>query len=244
MTDLADRIRERLSLLKKSAAAASLEAGLGRSAIQDILAGNSTSPRLDTLEKLTGPLQCSISYLVGGSPDPEDEPFVDLNEIAISGVIASGTFKKGRTRFLRDEIRPPENERIYPVSHDPRLPDWSIELYKMEDDSLTGRDIQKGDVLYVASPSVVMVSQQIDLFPDQIVVFEHTLHPIGLTEVGARVVEQSGEGFKLSPASQSEYDVFEIGGATMGSENAYSVEDGWIRIKGIVVGMYRELAFD
>jgi transcriptional regulator with XRE-family HTH domain len=61
---LASRIRERLSATGKSAAAVSVEAGLGRSAVADILSGNSESPRLVTIEALTGPLECSLAFLL------------------------------------------------------------------------------------------------------------------------------------------------------------------------------------
>lgn len=66
---IASRIQVRLDALGLSASRASLDAGLGRSAIGDILAGNSESPRVATLEALARVLECSVVYLVTGQSD-------------------------------------------------------------------------------------------------------------------------------------------------------------------------------
>lgn len=87
---LADRIRSRLNTLNKNPSSVALEAGLGRSAVRDILV-NDQNPRIDTLKKLTGPLQCTLYYLSGereedrgtetSAPRTEVDPLIVLRTI-------------------------------------------------------------------------------------------------------------------------------------------------------------------
>lgn len=64
---LQKRINERLKALGLSATAASVEAGLSKDAIRNILRGTSESPRDITLRKLAKVLQCTPDYLTGQS---------------------------------------------------------------------------------------------------------------------------------------------------------------------------------
>nr|WP_047576332.1 helix-turn-helix transcriptional regulator [Methylobacterium sp. ZNC0032] len=239
---LADRIRERLEVVKKSASGASLEAGLSRSAIQDILSGNSTSPRLDTLEKLTGPLQCSIEYLVGGATEKGRGYFADLMMDRVSLVLSSGTFRRKFEFGGRQDID--TSEREYPIARDERLPAWNMQLFRLADEALELRGLQRGDILHVATPPFEDDTLHIALKRGQIVTISHTLHPVGLTEHAARIVEPVAGGFELVPASTKEFDAYRIGGASMGSVNSYSTDDGWITITGLVTGLYREVPID
>lgn len=86
MTPVAVRIRARLSELGLSASGASLLAGLSRSAVTDILSGASESPRLDTLEKLCGPLKCSIHDLVA---EPRERASVPIEVKPFESAIAA-----------------------------------------------------------------------------------------------------------------------------------------------------------
>lgn len=61
---VAERIEERLRQTGKNAHAVSREAGLGESAVRDIIR-NRANPRIDTLKKLAGPLECDLSFLTG-----------------------------------------------------------------------------------------------------------------------------------------------------------------------------------
>jgi len=235
MADLAERIRERLAAVRKSAAAASIEAGLGRSAVQDILSGNSASPRLDTLEKLTGPLQCSIAYLAGGVDVEARKPsyYEDLSLTAIKEVVESGVFK--RFYQIGTPIEAPKS-REYPHVRDPRLPKNNIRLYRLNDRSLDRRGIFPGDIIHCAD-----FDEHISLKEGQIVLARHSLHPLDLSEFIVRVVHEDGEGFRLSPDSSSSFDEFTISGASMGMENSYFLDDGSIMIEGLVVGIFRDV---
>lgn len=63
---LSDRIQTRLKKLGKSERGASLEAGLSDSFLRNIREGKSSSPRIDTLEKIATVLQTSSSWLITG----------------------------------------------------------------------------------------------------------------------------------------------------------------------------------
>ncbi|MBY3382183.1 helix-turn-helix domain-containing protein [Rhizobium laguerreae] len=250
---LADRIRRRLEVVRKSAAAVSLEAGLGRSAVQDILAGNSASPRLDTIQKLTGPLQCSLSYLVGGDTEiataskNTKQPFRDLSLMPAVRDLESGVFRaripleyRSFERNLEWALDKTLEERQYPVATDPRLPKFSVLPYRLLDHSLENIGIFKGDILIAASG----FGDQYDLRNGQIVIVERSLASQKLDEWFARVVEETDGGFRLVPKSKDPiYQSYAIPSATIGMENTYSSGEGEsISIFAIVTSIQREIS--
>ena len=249
---LADRIRHRLEVVRKSAAAVSLEAGLGRSAVQDILAGNSASPRLDTIKKLTGPLQCSLSYLVGGtemasSNKDSKKPFRDLSLMPVIRDLESGVFRarvplehQSFERNLEWALDKTLEEREYPVATDLRLPQFSVLPYRLLDRSLENLGIFRGDILMAASG----YGEQYELRNGQIVIVQHSLTNQKLDEWFVRVVEDTPDGFRLVPKSKDPVLLsYEIQSATtFGMENTYSsAEDEWISIHAIVTSIHRDL---
>lgn len=247
---LADRIRKRLEVVRKSAAAVSLEAGLGRSAVQDILAGNSASPRLDTIQKLTGPLQCSLNYLVSGTElegsTDRASPFRDLSLHPVIRDLESGVFRT-RTPLKHQSVASLEwayekavDEETYAVASDLRLPDLSIWPYRLRDRSLEQIGFRNNDILLAASG----FGEQLDLKPGQIVVVERSLHNERMDEWTARMVEESGDGFRLTAKSQDPTCLsFDIPSATtFGSENTYTLNDReWVTIRAIVTAIHRQL---
>ncbi|MDC7745008.1 helix-turn-helix domain-containing protein [Rhizobium binxianense] len=250
---LADRIRHRLEVVRKSAAAVSLEAGLGRSAVQDILAGNSASPRLDTIQKLTRPLQCSLSYLVGGTEiattsRDDKRPFRDLSLMPAIRDIESGVFRarvpsehRSFERNLEWALDKTLEEQEYPVATDMRLPQFRVLPYRLLDRSLENLGIFRGDILMAAGG----FGEQFDLRNGQIVIVEHSLTTQKLDEWFVRVVEETHDGFRLVPKSKDPiYQSYEIPSATtFGMENTYSSGDGeWFSIHAIVTSIHRELS--
>lgn len=63
---LSDRIQSRLKKLGKSERGASLEAGLSDSFLRNIREGKSSSPRIDTLEKIAEVLGTTTGWLISG----------------------------------------------------------------------------------------------------------------------------------------------------------------------------------
>lgn len=70
-----DRIQQRLDATGQTANAASLKAGLDRDYIGDLFKGAVRSPRMQTVEKLAGALECDPEWLWYG--DGEDPASID-----------------------------------------------------------------------------------------------------------------------------------------------------------------------
>lgn len=242
---LADRIRDRLEKVGKSASGASLEAGLSRSAIPDILSGSSASPRLDTLLKLTKPLQCSIQYLVSDDPESfatelQENKFRDYGLASVVRDIENGVFRKDWPNDWSGRRADAEAGKIaeFAVADDPRLPGRKVSLYRLADASMVEAGLHPGDILHVAEAG----DDQIDLFPSQVVLIERVLTSSKLSEFAVREVEDATDGIGLVPRPGAGlFDAYTIPYSTFGSANSYSMDDGWITIRGTVCGIYREL---
>ena len=82
MTELRDRIQNRLKELGKSARRASLEGGLHRDAIRNILRTKSRNPRRDTLEGIARGLNWTMEELLElggyGNVSHVDQPVFDV----------------------------------------------------------------------------------------------------------------------------------------------------------------------
>ncbi|MCK1733922.1 helix-turn-helix transcriptional regulator [Bradyrhizobium sp. 138] len=159
MSEIAKRIQERLDLLGKSASAASLEAGLGRSALQDILTGKSQNPRLDTLRKLTEPLECSLSYLTGDPPGrlaeaPAIEWGEQLNEgedvhrVEVVGIAQLGTIRG--TDYDYSKYNP-----VIFTERDPRFKAADLLGFLINDTTLEHIHVQPNDVLLAVPPAAL-----------------------------------------------------------------------------------------
>lgn len=85
MTDLKDRIRDRLDSLNKSARRASIDGGLTPDAIRNVLRSKSRNPRRDTLQGIARGLDWSLEELLelpsggaGGNVIRAGAPIVDV----------------------------------------------------------------------------------------------------------------------------------------------------------------------
>lgn len=72
---LADRVQARLDALGISANKASVNAGLGRDYVRDILRGKVKDPGADRLERLAEALHCQTGYLLGSMDEPGNPKF-------------------------------------------------------------------------------------------------------------------------------------------------------------------------
>ncbi|KAA6405592.1 hypothetical protein DPQ22_03935 [Candidatus Tokpelaia sp.] len=111
---LAQRIKSRLDKLGKSERRASLEAGLSDSFLRNIRQNKSSSPRIDTLEKIAEVLETNPAWLMTGAgeeelslpaanilPEPAPRYFPPAEPAAVSAIYA--------------ERQPPENNRDLPI---------------------------------------------------------------------------------------------------------------------------------
>jgi transcriptional regulator with XRE-family HTH domain len=143
---VSSRIQVRLRDLGINATHAALKAGLGKTAVRDIIAGKSKSPSADTLSKLAVVLQCSVGYLVGELDVPGRIDEIEMLEPRVEYVeseLQAGVFRDIRTL-------PEPNSKHLLYMH-PSFLGQKLTLYRMGDDSMAGIGILKGDILTVAS---------------------------------------------------------------------------------------------
>ncbi len=108
----ADNIRMRMMRAGLTAKELSRRAGLGDTAVHDILSGNSGSPRAATLEKLAAALGCDVADLYSATPESFERKVLPL---PIVGAVEAGVW--------REALEWPQSEWIYePVPEDTRFP--------------------------------------------------------------------------------------------------------------------------
>ena len=247
------RIAERLEALGKSASAASMQAGLGRSSIRDILSGKAKNPRIDTLRNLAGPLQCSIEYLLGESDvlDGTLLPRVPGDGRAVSAVLMDSAWviEFGVFRSPSLSLKKRGLNRPLPLDYgDNRYPGYSFGVYLLDDDTLAPRNILKGDLLTVAEP--FEASSIVPFNPGDIVVVSRMIGDNPAEERSARVVSIVDGRVNLLIAAEPEHDPIIIGDTPKQDDevfseddlwNVYILEDGRITIDGVVVQVTRRL---
>lgn len=190
---VADRIRARLEQLGKNPSAVALEAGLNRSAVQDILRGKAANPRLDTLQKLSGALECSLDYLTGVRDDPGASPEVESIYALLDTQVTSPAISL-ETGVFRESLATPAQREDTVLYRDPRRPGWSADLYVIGDDTLAHLGIRKGDIATVINPDI---DEEIVLRNGMLVAVKRTLSDPDLSEHSARVVEIHGADVHL-----------------------------------------------
>jgi hypothetical protein len=258
-TTLADRIAARLEALGKNPSAAALEAGLGRSSVRDIIV-NGANPRIDTLRKLTGPLQCSLEYLTGESDEPGERP----PEPAGFGFLSKqNLLSKQRTRkayiLETGAFRPygpgsPERFR----SVDPlMINDMSYSGYRyvtavVGDSSLRGLSIEEGDLLTIAKkinePTPIRPGYMLytSLLLRDADLSERTIRTVELVD-GQVVLRSQGGAEKFRDIRLSDdpahIDKWEREKALKGDFNMYATTDRHALIVfGVVVRVMRNFA--
>lgn len=191
--DLGARIQKRLDELGKNPSSVALEAGLGRSSVRDIILGRAAHPRMDTLLKLTGPLQCSIDYLLGKVEDGELlHDFIAQFEPApgeIMEVLRAGVYKS-TSEINEGEVKTLERFITY---KDLRFPDQAIFEYAMGDDSMEAIGILKGDVISALDDSELPIS----LSEGKLVVAHVSLDNPRISETSLRAISLQGNQVHL-----------------------------------------------
>jgi DNA-binding Xre family transcriptional regulator len=258
---VASRIKQRLADLKKNPSSVALEAGLGRSSVRDIVVGKAQNPRLDTLKKLTIPLECSLQYLTGASDVPglpmrwlqSSDPFTAINQMSLADqavILEIGVFRTPRFDLAGEALettRPLEYKRM--ILGDNRFPGWEVKLYTIEDNSLANRNIAKGDFFLGAQPPQNRI---IPIVPGGIVIVRHTIGTNDAQELSARLVTVIDGNIALASDSDTAFDPLilrdpevtvadEVDKIESATPNFYLTETGSIKIEGIIVQMFRDL---
>jgi transcriptional regulator with XRE-family HTH domain len=252
---LKDRITSRMQALGKNPSSVALEAGLGRSAVRDILSGKAKNPGFITISAIARALDCSSQYLMGDMEEVHayeaDDILIsiDARTSEISGLLEAGVFRQvlsdtnddpfaehtfmsreQRKRFTRLEKIPFRSKRRF-IGRD-------LYLYEMGDSSMDRIHIAKGDLLTaVLDPH----SPQINLQPGMIVVASRGAAGIGAEELSARIVEPTKGGALLRCNSYSAVFPEIKLNKKLDQPNHYEVESGgYVRIEGVVVSVTRQ----
>jgi SOS-response transcriptional repressor LexA len=88
---LVRRLEHRMQELDTNAAAVSRQAGLGPTAVHDILSGKNRSPSIETVRALAAALDCDIAYLIGEQETPR--PAKPAAAIPVIGIVEAGAFR-------------------------------------------------------------------------------------------------------------------------------------------------------
>jgi transcriptional regulator with XRE-family HTH domain len=251
---VADRIQQRLDALGKTASGVAIEAGMGRSSVRDILNGKAANPRLDTLRKLTGPLECSLAYLTGQTDAPSRRPVkaknwqdIQVEVEPVEDVIEQGAFRvRPNSWDLTVQGKIEEDVTHYVSYPDLRLPMWGTFNYELADNSMAELGIYKGDIVTGAHH---VFEHEIELHVGRLVIVRHRLMVPGIEEVSLREVYEldgrlmltsrpaSGEIRAIVIRKPNESDV-----VSSKSPNLYLSEDGGeVRIEALAVRVTREL---
>lgn len=244
-TTLADRIRSRLDALGKNPSAVALEAGLSRSAVLDILRGKAANPRLDTLQKLTEPLECSLEYLTGASAElgasPANQSLYALLDTQVTSVtmnLETGVFREG-VAFADDH----DQHVLY---RDARAPERSVSLYRIADHSLAALGILKGDLAHVLE-----YIEEPAFKNGMLVAVRRHLKSGNLNEFSARVVEVDKQGsvaFVSRPvAGQPAVPILvsmddPMNDRTYFANTYYATNGDHIEVLGVICRIVRDLA--
>lgn len=253
-TIVAERIRLRMEELGKNPSGLALEAGLGRSAVRDILSGKARNPQFSTLLSLSVPLECSVAYLMGEIDKPYKEggnnrySDFDAQPAEVRAILETGVYRQRgpAADAFSFPVKPPYGtyERFLAYK-DLRLPEHNVTLYEMGDNSLDGLGILKGDILTVAYH---ILDDAIALRDGMLVVAEYEPSSIPASELSARIVKLNGNqgllecnsrGQEISPIR------FRIEDSPFPNNllpNSYSTEpDGFVNIQGVIVRVTRAL---
>lgn len=258
MTDsLIDRIRTRMTELGKNPSGLALEAGLGRSAVRDILSGKVKDPQRSTLLSLSVPLECSVSYLMGEidtpySPRGEDRyAGFDAVPAEVRGIVEAGVYRQ-RREIEHDIFNPPVRPEYgtferYLAYRDLRLPDAAIRLYEIGDASLSGAGILKGDILSVARD---LTDESMPIKSDMLLLCEYSPATIDAIEVSARFASVDGydvtlscrpAGFTIPPIRISTFRDPRDPSANLLPDYYWSETDGRVWVAGVVVRITRDM---
>ncbi|MBY3500172.1 helix-turn-helix transcriptional regulator [Rhizobium laguerreae] len=251
--DVASRIMARMHELGKNPSSVALEAGLGRSAVRDIVTRRASHPRIDTLEKLTGPLECTLDYLTGATADPHRngphrhlwwmDTFIDPDPMAAE----TGVFRPAKGVFFADSSAAPADEDLATASHvgyrDPRIADWRVELCRVGDNSMREINIVKGDIVTVARPSD---DEEIPLSSGLIVLAKQHLSSPSIEEISIRQVSISKDIISLVSRGGEEFAPITFDSYATEREsallpNVYFNHPNSTEILGVVVRVSRDL---
>jgi len=208
METLATKILKRLQELEKSPAAASVEAGLDKSFVRDILNGRKKSMQVKTATELAKVLGWNVSQLLSDdgveseemfssslpSPSDEHDQPDDAFGIQFGGAVGAGPFR------VTNNLDQDAARRVIPIEPDPRYPVADQSACQVEGDSVNREDIVQGMWLHVVSRDAW--ERRHGSIPDKKLVVAMALRDHGATkELGVKILRLFLDRIELQPNS-------------------------------------------
>ena len=255
---IASRIQARMDELGMNPSQVALDAGLGRSAVRDILSGKAKNPQFMTLARIARVLDCTTGFLTGDKEDrfeadlPSEHANFDHGPRDISGYLATGVFIQYRRRIDlpfgdlddADFVEPHGMLEERPFRNERRFHGRDLLLFEITDNSLAQIAIRKGDVLTVISASA---GKPPILRNGQIVVSKLSAPGLNAYELSAREVKERQDG-KVELIARSREHAFEpilLDAKPSDSRDAghpvYSSPTGTLELIGHVVRISRDV---
>lgn len=248
---LRDRIRERMDALGMNPSSVSLEAGLSRSAVRDILSGKAKNPGMMTLHSIARVLKCSDNYLMGYT---DEKHYKEATDILIDAGArrgdSSGTLEAGifRQAAFKDDLGPHDpfvdDPRVSyrsrkPLSAKRRYQGRDLYLYIMGDNSMTEAFVVKDDIL-IAMHDVD--GEGMSFKDGKIYIISHRVPGLGAEELSARLAQSKNGKVHLVTSSKEAFFAPIIVDKPTGEPNLYETSTGGkIEVEGVVVELTRQL---
>ncbi|MGN7829357.1 helix-turn-helix domain-containing protein [Agrobacterium radiobacter] len=248
---LRDRIRERMDALGMNPSSVSLEAGLSRSAVRDILSGKAKNPGMMTLHSIARVLKCSDNYLMGYT---DEKHYREATDILIdadarrgdsSGTLEAGIFRQAAYKDQIEQFDPfTDDPRVTyrsrkPLSGQRRYQGRDLYLYVMGDNSLTDASILKDDILIAMHDAA---GEGMGFKDGKIYIISHRVPGLGAEEVSARIAQTKNGKVHLLTSSKEALFAPIIVDKPSGDPNIYETTTGGkIEVEGLVVEVTRQL---
>jgi transcriptional regulator with XRE-family HTH domain len=243
---LAERLKARFAALKTNATQAALQAGLGKTAVRDIIAGKTKSPTMDTLARLANVLGCSVAYLIGDTDDPlsspdAGNPLLDARMAPIEAELNAGWFEESSMARWNILLNPQDDPRQpqYLLYDHPMFSTHVYKLFAIGDDSNSALGIRAGDL----ATAVMPLEGPLQVEDDMLVVCRRKMRGRDLVEYSLRSVTRSPEAieFKLCPSSGAYTPIVIYNAENSSTEKAFTDNQGdTITILGRVVRLTRD----
>lgn len=141
MSDLRERVQERLNVLGINPFEAARRANLERGYVNDILQGKKKTVRGPYLVALAEVLACDIEYLLGARDTPRPFRVVDRRSpgyLKVAGTVEAGVYRDAAAAIAEERVGLPA---------DPEFPQDAQLAYRVAGDSMNLRGVEPGMIL-------------------------------------------------------------------------------------------------
>ena len=199
-----ERVQERLTDLKKSMRAASIDAGMGETAIRDLMRRPDDSPTMETIEKLARGLNTTAAWLAFESGPKTYRPgsLGGLQDANRSFTMARVDSNVKAGAFLRASSFDDDLGEVISAPRDPDFPFARQIAYRVEGDSMdeaVPRPIRDGDFIICCAWEDLGLDPQDGL----IVVVQQTINDGQLRERSVKALQIEADTAIFKPMSSN-----------------------------------------